>query len=141
MLNHHAIYSVNERALRKWSPSGCNSRPWPDGSVEARFRYEGTTCSNLGPAARVRLPGPLGAAGAGHPIVEAACLPAPGDTGHQFMCEYLNDAKAFMSRIASEKPLLGRPLDDVLTWERPDNPSGCYCAGDSRRTSGGWCLR
>ena len=48
------------------------------------------------------------------------------------MCEYLNDAEAFMSRIESEKPLLGKPLNDVLTWTRPYNPSACYCSADSR---------
>jgi hypothetical protein len=49
------------------------------------------------------------------------------------MCEYLNDAPAFRSRLENEKPLLGRPLNEVLTWARPHNPSGCYCSADSRQ--------
>ena len=32
-----------------------------------------------------------------------------------------------MHSIATEKPLLGRPLNDVLAWARMPNPSGCYC--------------
>jgi hypothetical protein len=34
--------------------------------------------------------------------------------------------------VASEKPLLGRPLDDVLEWQRPRSPSGCFCDADRR---------
>ncbi len=60
-------------------------------------------------------------------ILEMHCAPAPGDTGHQFQCEYLNNAEALMRSIAGEKPLLGRPLNDVLNWQRAYNPSGCFC--------------
>jgi hypothetical protein len=37
-----------------------------------------------------------------------------------------------MQRIASEKPLLGQPLNDVLNWERSCESSGCYCDEDRR---------
>ena len=43
-----------------------------------------------------------------------------------------------MRSIAGEKPLLGRPLNEVLTWERAYNPSGCYC--DSPRREHKWGL-
>ena len=43
-----------------------------------------------------------------------------------------------MRSIATEKPLLGRPLDDVLTWQRAANPSGCFC--DSARREHKWGL-
>ena len=47
-------------------------------------------------------------------ILEMHCAPAPGDTGHQFQCEYLNNAEALTRSIAGEKPLLGKPLNEVL---------------------------
>ena len=37
-----------------------------------------------------------------------------------------------MNRIASEKPLVGLPLNDVLSWKRPANPAGCFCETGSR---------
>jgi hypothetical protein len=32
-----------------------------------------------------------------------------------------------LETVAAEAPLLGRPLDEVLSWNRPRYPSGCYC--------------
>ena len=57
------------------------------------------------------------------------------------MCAYLtDDAAALMNAIAHEKPLLGCPLDDVLTWPRAAAPSGCYCAPESRAHKWGLAL-
>jgi hypothetical protein len=106
--------------------------------VEAHFRYEGTTCSNLGRALEFDYHVKLGTADDHYKIIEASCLPSPGDTGHMQQCEYLNDAAALMRRIATEKPLLGRPLNDVLAWARTPNPSGCFC--DLERRQHKWGL-
>jgi hypothetical protein len=64
--------------------------------------------------------------------METNCVPASGDTGHTCQCEYLNNAASLMGRIADEKPLLGWPLNDVLSWERAYSPSGCFCDADRR---------
>ena len=45
-----------------------------------------------------------------------------------------------MSDIAGEKPLLGRPLDEVLSWSRTPAPSGCHCTADSRAHKWGLAL-
>ena len=71
-------------------------------------------------------------------IIETSCAPSPDDTGHAMQCEYLNNAAALMRSIATEKPLLGRPLNDVLAWVRPANPSGCFC--DVERRDHKWGL-
>ena len=85
-----------------------------DGGVETGFRYEGTTCLNLGRALeydyRVKLAPPKDH----YRILEMHCAPAPGDTGHPFQCEYLNDAGALRRSIAVEKRLPGQPLNAVL---------------------------
>jgi len=66
--------------------------------------------------------------------------PAAGDTGYTYMCEYLANADGLMATMAAESPLLGRPLDDVLNWNRPRFPSGCYCTEAGREHKWGLAL-
>jgi hypothetical protein len=131
-LRHDAKYSISLKALRKWSRERLQLKARRDGSIEARFRYDGTTCSNMGRPLAYDYHILLGPGRDGHPIIEASCRPAPGDTGHAFQCEHLKDAAPLMRSIDSEKPLRGRPLNDVLAWQRPFSPSGCYCDADRR---------
>ena len=137
-LNHDARYSINTHALQKWSEERLQMKFLADGSVAARFRYEGTTCSNMGRPLAFDYEIKLGPPDDGYRILAAGCAPAPGDIGYQSQCEYLNNAESLMSSIANEKPLLGKPLNAVLTWERPYDPSGCYC--DPARREHKWGL-
>jgi hypothetical protein len=138
-LDQNARYSINPRALRKWSQERLQLRML-DRCVEARFRYEGTTCSNLGrPLAYdylIKLDGPEN----GYRIRETLCAPAPGDTGHAAMCEYINNGETLTATIARECPLVGRPLNDVLMWKRPFSPAACYCDAESRMHKWGLVL-
>ena len=133
-------YSVNPRALRKWARERVRVELRADGTVEAVFRFDGTTCSNMGqPLAfdyRVAMTGP----DQGYRIIDSSCTPAAGDEGYQSTCAYLNDADGLMQEIAAERPLLGRPLDDVLTWNRPTASAGCPCTADSRAHKWGLAL-
>jgi hypothetical protein len=131
-LDLEARYSVNLRALRKWAAERLRLKILHDTSIEAQFRYEGTTCSNLGRPLEYDYHVKLAAQWEGYRIVEALCVPAPGDTGHASQCEYLANAAGLALSLAAEKPLLGRPLNDVLTWSRPYSPSGCYCDAERR---------
>jgi len=139
-LNPNARYSVSTYALQKWSRERLQFKILHDGSVEARFRYEGTTCSNFGRPLEFDYHVKLGSAEEGYKIVDAACVPAPGDTGHTYMCEYINNAESLMRSIASEKPLVGRSLKDVFAWERQYDPAGCYCNVESREHKWGLVL-
>ena len=56
------------------------------------------------------------------------------------MCTYLKDAGALMTAIETEKPLVGQPLDDVLTWQRRFSPTGCYCDAAGRTHKWGLTL-
>lgn len=131
-LDLDARYSLNLRALRKWSQERLRLEIAADGRVAARFRYDGTTCSNLGqPLAcdySIQLEGPE----CGYTIASATCQPAPGDTGHTAQCAYLTAGTELLRSIAAEQPLVGQPLDAVLSWQRPANPAGCYCEAGSR---------
>jgi hypothetical protein len=62
------------------------------------------------------------------------------DTGHASMCRYKEDGEALLAAIASEKPLLGRRLDEVLGWARPASGAGCYCEPASREHKWGLAL-
>jgi hypothetical protein len=132
-LNLHAGYSVNLKALRKWSRERLQLETLPGGAIQAQFRYEGTTCSNLGRPLEFDYLVVLSPGRDDYRIVAASCVPSPGDTGHTYQCGYLKDAAPFMRAISAEKPLLGRPLNEVLAWERAFSPSGCYCDADGRR--------
>ena len=47
---------------------------------------------------------------------------------------------ALIDAIAGEKPLAGRPLDDVLGWDRPAIGPGCYCEPSARQHKWGLVL-
>jgi hypothetical protein len=137
-LNHNAKYSVNARALQKWVAERLHLKFLHDGSVEAHFRYDGSTCTNLGRPLQFDYRVRLGPAQSHYIIMEAVCAPSPEDTGNEYQCEYINNAEALMRSIATEKPLLGKPLNEVLAWRREYNPSSCYC--DVTRREHKWGL-
>jgi hypothetical protein len=133
-------HQVNVKALKRWADERLVLHACGDGTWEASFRYEGTTCTNMGrPLAfdyRVR----LGRREEGYPIREQRCAPVADDTGHMMMCRYLDQRDRLMSAIAEEKPLAGRPLHEVLTWARPVCAAGCYCEADARQHKWGLVL-
>jgi hypothetical protein len=139
-LTRDAKYSVNNRALRKWAQERVKIEPQNDGSIAATFRFDGTTCSSNGHPLAFEYVVKLSGAGAGYVIREAECRPVSGDEGHKYMCAYLNDSDALMREIAAEKPLLGQPLNNILSWSRTAAPAGCYCTGISRAHKWGLAL-
>ena len=125
-------YTVNTRALERWASDRLRLHRCENGIVEARFRYDGTTCTNLGKPLAFDYLVRLGPKEAGYPLLEQCCTPAPADTGHRVMCQYITDGEELTRAIQEEKPLGGRPLGDVLAWRRPSSPAGCYCDAASR---------
>jgi len=103
-----------------------------DGSVDAVFRYEGTTCTNMGRPMAFDYNVKLGPRGEGYPIREQRCAPAPGDTGHAHMCQYIENPSRLMDAIDSERPLNGERLNAVVSWRRTASGAGCYCESASR---------
>jgi hypothetical protein len=135
-----AKYSINVKALRRWADERLTLDVREDGTVDALFRYEGTTCSNMGRAIRFDYKVKLGPRTEGYPIREQHCDPTPGDDGYTYMCRYMNNAEHLMVAIEREKPLLGQKLNDVLAWTRPLNGAGCYCEPNSRKHKWGLVL-
>jgi hypothetical protein len=139
-LTRDAAYTVNPKALRRWTEDRLSIERQPDGSVHARFRYEGTTCTNMGRPLEFHYAVVLGARDEGYPILEQRCEPAPGDRGHVHMCRYLTGAGPLMAAIREERPLAGRSLDEVIGWARQPASAGCFCEPASRTYKWGLVL-
>jgi len=135
-----ATYSVNRKALARWAAERLSLQTRADGAIEARFRYDGTTCTNMGRALAFQYDVILGPSQDGYQIREQHCAPIPGDTGHTAMCQYQIAAGPLMTAIDREKPLLGQPLASVLAWKRDASPAGCYCDIASRQHKWGLVL-
>jgi hypothetical protein len=139
-LSNGARYSVSVKALQRWSTDRLSLEYRDDGSIAAAFRYEGTTCTNMGRPLQFHYHVKLGSREDGYPILEQSCGPAPGDEGYTAMCRYISDRDQLMASIALERPLHGRPLDDVVHWTRSVSPAGCYCEAESRQHKWGLVL-
>lgn len=132
VLDQDAEYSVNRKALKRWAEERLSLHLNQDGSLDALFRYDGTTCTNMGRPLTFHYNVKLGPPAEGYPIREQRCVPAPGDTGHTAMCQYVENPAGLMTAIDREKPLGGERLNSVLTWQRGINAAGCYCESSSR---------
>jgi hypothetical protein len=135
-----AKYSVNPKALARWASERLSLTTLADGAIEAQFRYDGTTCTNMGRPLAFQYDVILGPPQDGYQIREQYCAPVPGDTGHTAMCQYQVSAGPLMTAIDREKPLLGQPLSSVLAWKRDASPAGCYCDATSREHKWGLVL-
>lgn len=131
-LNRDAEYTVNRKALKRWAEERLSLRENPDGSLDALFRYDGTTCTNTGHPLTFHYNVKLGLRAEGYPIREQCCAPAPGDEGHTLMCRFLDSPSELMDAIDHEKPLNGERLDAVISWRRNSSSAGCYCEPASR---------
>ena len=131
-LNQDAKYTINRKALKRWAEERLSLRVNEDGSIDALFRYDGTTCTNMGQPLTFYYNVKLGPRGDGYPIREQRCAPAPDDEGHTLMCRYRDSPSQLMDDIDREKPLQGERLDAVLAWQREPSAAGCYCEQASR---------
>jgi hypothetical protein len=132
VLNQEAVYSVNRKALKRWAEERLSLRVGEDGATDAVFRYEGTTCTNMGRPLAFDYSVKLGPRAEGYPILEQRCAPAAGDTGHTHMCRYIEDPAQLMAEVDREKPLRGEGLNAVLAWRRAPSAAGCFCETASR---------
>jgi hypothetical protein len=139
-LTPDAPYRTNRKALQRWAHERLTLAPRDDGGVDARFRYDGTTCTNMGRELSFVYEVSLGRREDGYTILAQTCAPAPGDTGHTAMCGYIRQQGALVDAIGAERPLAGQPLEDVLSWARPTSSAGCYCDASSREHKWGLVL-
>ncbi|MEW5799595.1 MAG: hypothetical protein AB1728_11385 [Bacteroidota bacterium] len=112
-LELNAKYSFSRHALEKWSKERLQLQFNEDGSIQAAFRYQGTTCSNMGHLLEFDYHIKLGLPQNKYTILETSCLPAPGDDGYKYMCQYIEDPDSFMLALRNGMPLVGKPLNDI----------------------------
>ena len=97
-----------------------------DGADRGAFPLRRHDLHQHGPPARFRLPREARArATTAIRSSTQQCTPAPDDTATRSCAA--TRRRQLMPAIAHEKPLAGRPLDDVLRWRGPPCPPGCYC--------------
>ncbi len=132
VLDQNAEYSVNRKALQRWAGDRLALEAREDGSIDAVFRYDGTTCTNMGRPLTFDYRVRLGPRGEGYPIREQHCAPSAADTGHEHMCQFIENPERLMQSIAQEKPLFGERLNSVLAWQRESSAAGCFCTSASR---------
>jgi hypothetical protein len=132
VIDRNAQYQTNRKALERWTQERLTMRMEPDGSVDAVFRYDGTTCTNMGRPLTFLYCVKLGPRAEEYPIREQECVPAAGDDGYTYMCRFIDGADALMAAIEREKPLKGKRLNAVIGWKRTPAGSGCYCEASSR---------
>jgi hypothetical protein len=140
VLDRGAEYSVNRKALKRWAEERLSIEERQDGSLEAVFRYDGTTCTNMGRPLAFHYSVKLGPRTDGYPIREQRCVPAAEDAGHAHMCQYIENPGRLMAAIESERPLSGERLDAVLAWRRAPSGAGCFCEAVSREHKWGLVL-
>ncbi len=81
-LRSNPAYRTSRKALQRWARERLSMVPREDGGVDAQFRYDGTTCTNMGRELAFRYDVTLGPRSEGFPIRAQRCAPAPGDAGH-----------------------------------------------------------
>jgi hypothetical protein len=132
VLDTNARYTLGERVMEKWAKERLQLSFNNDDTIEARFRYDGTTCSNTGIPLTFDFTVKLASKAENHKILIAKCIPAEKDTGHKSMCEYIRRQELFINIIAGEKPMVSKPLSEVISWKRINSPAGCFCNPLSR---------
>lgn len=127
LLRRDANYSANPKALARWSQQRLTLTERENGTIDAAFHYEGTTCSNMGRPLFFDYHVTLGPRENGYILCAMNCRPSAGDDGYTHMCRYLESPDQLMDNIELEKPLLGEPLNAVLDWNAARSAAGCYC--------------
>jgi hypothetical protein len=133
-------YLTNVKALKRWTDERLTITNSADGTIDAVFKYEGTTCTNMGRAIRFHYHVKLSSREQGFVVLDQGCEPAPGDTGYTYMCRYMNNAEHLMVAITQDKALVGQPLASIFSMQRPLTGAGCYCEPNDRKHKWGLVL-
>ena len=130
--NENSSYAFSSSALEGWEKKRLELSEDGD-ALQAVFRFNGSTCTNLGLPLRFEYRVDLSREETGGYRLEGfSCEPHPEDTGHKGMCSYLADAEAILEKTRQPPALPGRSLGKVLEWTPPSSPAGCLCSQSSR---------
>lgn len=128
-----ASYGFPEKTLERWRSQRLRITAQPGGELLAKFRFDGSTCSNMGVALAFDYEVRLTRDGnSGYRIVRCSCRPAEGHEGYRSMCAVLDNPERHMASLESYQPFVGRSLHEVLTWRASVSPAGCLCTRASQ---------
>ena len=126
-------YAFPEKALAKWRDKRLKVTAQSNNELLARFRFDGSTCANMGVPLAFDFEVSLEREETGgHRIVSSSCEPAEGHTGYQSMCAFLDKPERYMTQLRGHRPLVGQMLSSVLAWQSPTSPAGCMCTRASQ---------
>jgi hypothetical protein len=121
-----------EKALARWARDLLCLEKLPDGRTKASFRYEGSTCSNMGSALVFLYEVVLQSCFGGHSILSSSVKMAGHARSWESMCAFKREGQTLIDRLESERPFDGWSLDRALSWNPDFVPSGCLCTPDNR---------
>jgi hypothetical protein len=73
VLDQECGVHVNRKALKRWAEERLSMHANQDGSLDALFRYDGTTCTNMGRPLTFHYNVKLGPRAEGYPVLEQRC--------------------------------------------------------------------
>ncbi len=100
--------------------------------TRASFRFDGSTCCDMGRPLAVEITVELERDEAGWRIRGGGCAPAAGDTGCRAMCATLGPAESFFAEVSARQPLRGELLEAVREWNPAVDPAGCFCTASQQ---------
>lgn len=126
-------YSFPKKTLELWRSKRLQITAEHGGRLSAKFRFDGSTCNNMGVALAFDYEVHLARDGNnGYRIEQCSCRPAEGHDGYRSMCAVLDDPERHLESLESYQPFLGRPLQEVLSWRAAVSPAGCLCTRASQ---------
>ncbi len=126
-------YAFPERALTRWREKRLSLTINPGGIIQAVFRTDGSTCTNMGiPLVFVYRVSLQKEADEEYRITDVSCAPAEENQGYQSMCAYLSGPDRFMTELKEYRPLVGKSLSEAVSWSVPTSPAGCLCTRPSQ---------
>lgn len=128
-----SAYAFPERTLARWQEKRLSLTALSGGKVQAMFRTDGSTCTNMGvPLQFIYQVSLQREENSEYRITDVSCCPAEESTGYQSMCAYLGNPDRFMAELEDYRPLVGRPLSEAIGWKVSTSPAGCLCTRPSQ---------
>ena len=122
-------YAFPAKALTLWRSKRLQMTVQPNQEIVARFRFDGSTCNNLGVPITIDYHICLERNGGdGYRVKHSSCKPADDDVGLRSTCAYIDNPSLHMAEIDSYQPLVGMRLEEALAWNPPVSQSGCLCS-------------
>ena len=126
-------YAFSERALSLWKKKRLRLTVQRNHDLVAQFRFDGSTCNNLGVPLIFDYFADLEREGDdGYRITRCSCRQADADVGCRSMCAYLDNPLEYMAQLESYQPLVGLLLKDALLWNPSTSQTGCLCTRASQ---------